>query len=714
MSAARRQALKLGLPLLAAVLSTPAAVAWAESGPKRGSSDSFSFCREQEKAGDARACWKVWLEKYRTASSEAELAYAEEHSSKPGARPAHLVLTSKPESTIVIDGQPIGSTPRDGLDVAPGEHRITFQSNGRVENRTFTLAPGEARAVAVDFDAPPAQTAAKVEPVVAAPAADLLDFCAISPRTGARKERVVVLAPSGTRALEDDAALAGVDAARLVREVFPARFALDRFHNVTTAIPAKEGWEDRESLTLGEVRAFVGEASESKDSPSTRLEREKRFLDYSLGCTDWLVVPTVTSHESKPSFTMNGSVAVFRRHGDELDRVILASETVPMLRGALAPAKESPASRATYISGLPLMRCLVGKTGTGTDTGLGLTDCGKTGEGTIEQAFGDRNESESPACEEARDEHASASAHTLATTTCEIRERSQELALAFHEDLRKLDAWLPPAHLMHAFVPATSFGRSERVRLGDAFEVRDARDRRIGFFTVARVGPGGSEGELEPTLLQRRLGDAPAGSRLERYWRAGLLLEPYISAGMLMGSGATTTVETPTSSQDFALPGPLVGGGIGLGYDISSLVGWSGTSVRASAGILTGSGLNTNLTLIPVDMWLEHALHASRRLTFSIGLGGGVQLGSVTLLSSTDEGVDPMKMSSFQYGPAGRASVHVMLTPAIGVSAEGLVRAPLNHATYTESDGKTMPPEWQSRSDSLGTIALNLGLTVGF
>ena len=712
MSAARRQAFRLGLPLLAAVLSTPAVEVRAESGSKKSASEAFSFCREQEKAGDARACWKVWLEKYRTASTEAELAYAEEHATaKPGARTAQLKLGSKPDSTLVLDGLSIGATPREGIEVAPGEHRITFRSNGRVENRTITVAAGESRAVDVDFDAPAVSALPKEVPAVAMPVAELLDFCALSPRTGAKKERVVVLAPSGTRALEEDASLAGVDAGRLVREVFPARFALDRFHNVTTAMAAKEGWEDRESLTLSEVRAFVGEASESKDSPSARLEREKRFLDYSLGCTDWLVVPTVTSHESKPSFTMNGSVAVFRRHGDDFDRATMASETVPMLRGAVAPAKESSASRPSYISGLPLMRCLVGKPGTGTDAAMGLADCGKLGEVTIEQAFGDRDESTSLACAKAHDEHTPASA--LATTTCDIRKRSQELALAFHEDLRKLDAWLPPAQLMPAFVPAMAFGRSERVRLGDAFEVRDGRDQRIGFYTVARVGPGGSEGELDPTLLQRRLGDAPAGSRLERYRRAGLVLEPYVSAAMLMGGG-TTTVETPTSSQDFDLPGPLFGGGISLGYDISSLVSWGGTSVRAGAGILTGSGLNTNLTLIPIDMWLEHALYDSRRLTLSVGLGGGVQLGSVTLLTATDDGINPMQLSSFQYGPLAKIGVHIMLTPAIGVSCEGMVRAPLNYANYTETDGQTIPPEWQSRTDSLATIAANVGLTVGF
>ena len=50
--------------------------------------EAFHTCREQEKEGDARACWRLWLKKYKTTGSEAEIAYAEDHQGPAAVKPS--------------------------------------------------------------------------------------------------------------------------------------------------------------------------------------------------------------------------------------------------------------------------------------------------------------------------------------------------------------------------------------------------------------------------------------------------------------------------------------------------------------------------------------------------------------------------------------------------------------------------------------------------
>jgi hypothetical protein len=138
------------MAVIAAVV-LPVVVAWLEplarsqEKPKTPSAAAFSSCREQEKIGDARACWAIWLQKFVSAGSEAEVAYAQEHakglqapapsSADPSQRPApsppppprpatptaaspqtipantFVSLYSSPPSLVDLDGKRIGLTP---------------------------------------------------------------------------------------------------------------------------------------------------------------------------------------------------------------------------------------------------------------------------------------------------------------------------------------------------------------------------------------------------------------------------------------------------------------------------------------------------------------------------------------------------------------------------------------------------------------------------
>ncbi|HEY3496144.1 MAG TPA: PEGA domain-containing protein, partial [Polyangiaceae bacterium] len=73
----------------------------------------------------------------------------------PEAKPANenvtLSVRSTPPSNVVVDGRPLGSTPRE-IAVSPGEHSIVFvhPSKGRKSVRV-RATPGKAAVASVEF-----------------------------------------------------------------------------------------------------------------------------------------------------------------------------------------------------------------------------------------------------------------------------------------------------------------------------------------------------------------------------------------------------------------------------------------------------------------------------------------------------------------------------------------------------------------------------------
>jgi hypothetical protein len=705
------------LAFAAVPFATPAL---AQAAPRNASSEAFSFCREQEKLGDARACWSVWLQKYRrTSSNEAETAYAEAYP----ATHARLRLTSTPSAALTLDGRPLGTTPRDGVEVAPGEHRITFVSEGRSEGRTITVGAGEVRDVDVMFDAPPipaARPADDVPPSARGPSGEVLDFCALPSKEGTRKERVVLFAPSGTSQVNDDAEVRAVDGARLVRDVFTARFATGRFHNVLASFAGKRGWEEQPSLSLAEVRAFSREArNEGRVEHDARVEREKPFIAYSLECADYVVVPSIRSHETKPkelSLGLGGALGVFRREGEWFKRIALLSATVPASADVtsdvdrVATARTEATVLPKHISAVPDPKCVPAKA-----TPEGLAACGTKGEGTVEQARGGLDERLGAVCTKARAGSTPDDERSSLSVQCEVRTRAYELARALQEDSRKVDGWHLFGVVAHRESPASfSLGRDEGVKVGDAFEVRDGRNERVAFFKAVRIGPGGAAGEQDHSLLVARSGEAPEGARVDAYPQLGLVIAPYASFALLTYSYGTTRVRSGSAFQDFTLPEAVFGGGATLGYDLSSLLGWTETYARVGAGVFVGSGLNTSATLVPLDLWFEKGFYLARRLSLAAAIGGTLQLTSVNVLTAIPPIAEDLHVASTMVGPAARLGLDVMLHPDWSLKVEAAARVPLNSASYTEADGKTVPAEWLSRDDHFATIAANLGIAKTF
>jgi len=62
-----------------------------------------------------------------------------------------LHINSNPISKVLLDGRPIGSTPKVGVSVSAGSHTVTFIKDGERKSVTVTVKAGETKVAAVKF-----------------------------------------------------------------------------------------------------------------------------------------------------------------------------------------------------------------------------------------------------------------------------------------------------------------------------------------------------------------------------------------------------------------------------------------------------------------------------------------------------------------------------------------------------------------------------------
>jgi serine/threonine-protein kinase len=73
-----------------------------------------------------------------------------------GSQMCVLNLNSLPPARVLLDGKPLGFTPKIGVVATPGEHRVVFHWDDRDKHTTVTCTRGEAKTVAVRLsDTPP-------------------------------------------------------------------------------------------------------------------------------------------------------------------------------------------------------------------------------------------------------------------------------------------------------------------------------------------------------------------------------------------------------------------------------------------------------------------------------------------------------------------------------------------------------------------------------
>ncbi len=708
----RRVAWAVGVSLAAFGVLEPSAL--SQTRAKTPSAEAFSACRDQEKVGDARACWVVWLQRFRATGSESEVAYAEEHAGGLRA-PAP---SSEPAPPSAPSSRP--STP--------------------------TPAPVSSPPVV-----PPLPAAQPAAPSTGYRPGDVFDFCALEPKKDAtkfQKQRVVLFAPAEAGQINDDPQIQKQDGGKLVRDIFTARFPLPRFNNVVTELPADAGWANHETLSLDEIQKYVGQPDPEGDPERTaRIDRERQFVAYSIGCADYVVAPAITSHKaiweerkikSKKgaeitvkalTLTLDGQLAIFKRDGTRFTRIASIKAHVPTLADTLSDAAAEAVPDVNvggvdvldtamklpdlpkYVSAVPDLTCLAGKVGR--EGVKALLSC--AGEGTAEQALGGIDERLGPVCRKAAS--ASDEDRDDLMVQCEVRARAFQLSRAFQKEARSVDGWrlfAPLASKQDS--PAISLGHDEGLKVGYAFQALDPQGERLAFYKVTDVGAGGEKGESDPSSLSLRAGDAPVGARLDEYPQLGLVITPFGTAGFVGLNSAPTVLQVGGQTVQYTLPSFVVGGGADFGWELSGLLGWTETYARVSGAFMAGSGAGTQGTFVPIDLWFEKGFYLGKLLTFETALGPTLQIVNLTVVTPSPGSTalpKDLHLSATQYGAAARAGLDLYLGPDWGARAEIFARVPLTAASYSEKDNQPMAG-FDQRSDHYATLGLNIGITRGF
>jgi serine/threonine protein kinase len=69
--------------------------------------------------------------------------------------PARLTITASAPSDVLLDGEPLGAAPIEGVRVAPGRHEVTFIQNGERNTQSLTIRSGEHKRVDARISPPP-------------------------------------------------------------------------------------------------------------------------------------------------------------------------------------------------------------------------------------------------------------------------------------------------------------------------------------------------------------------------------------------------------------------------------------------------------------------------------------------------------------------------------------------------------------------------------
>jgi serine/threonine-protein kinase len=63
-----------------------------------------------------------------------------------------LNINSIPASNVILDGRPMGTTPKIGVSVSSGRHTVVFVLEGKRASKSVTVAAGASQTVAHRFN----------------------------------------------------------------------------------------------------------------------------------------------------------------------------------------------------------------------------------------------------------------------------------------------------------------------------------------------------------------------------------------------------------------------------------------------------------------------------------------------------------------------------------------------------------------------------------
>lgn len=578
----------------------------------------------------------------------------------------------------------------------------------------------------------------------------VLDLCTLgtaSDGTSSVRQRALVFGPAGFERLELDPALAQSDAARHAREAFIAGLPLDRMYQVVTTIAPDPTWLTRERLSVAEISRHALESNTPAIvGGADRAAQERALAAYSAGCADWVFIPVIDSaswswqwfdpptnklallHDGPlappdgthplmrgsammlPDIELTARVGAYHREGDSFVRVAVVNggstndvgmpdyppvdwgHGVPNFLSAIPDASCTP---TTPRDGAPGFSC------------RGVLDGNYISRGKNEFSLG--------VCT------ARNSNNPDVWIACITRLEAEKVAGGAQRKLRKI----PGINLFdelsqHAGRPAIRLGRHEGVKVGYGFYVPDEHGGIRAYFKVTKAGPGGPDGQFDPSILRNRYGATPIGARVYEYPQSNLYLAPRLEGGLLMGMSAPTTITTgPLAGQTIAFPSWAAGVSLGAAWDFSGTVGSPEWRTMAEVHALAGATSSARVGLLLID-WpsIEKGVYVGPRLKAfaSLSLAWGwvwASANEAATASIDNTGASVSVGGDYSkgrmIGASGTLGVEYMINPDRLLRLDVSWRA---HGAVELSTSEHMQ-ELAPRGDHYNAVLLRLGLEIG-
>lgn len=482
-----------------------------------------------------------------------------------------------------------------------------------------------------------------------------MDFCALEPKPdddAYQIQRVIMLDvaedPSLEKGPELELVQRGDKVEKVPRTIFQQIIPHEHAREVLfTVFPMK-----RHHLIL--AKATPDAVLASKQPLELDRAREMlaadRFASYSVGCTDWLVAPSMSRREAQwtqvkrqktvvdaqgvsqqveydawdLSVKFDLRMEIYRRDGEQLVHHATIEGSNGGLRAvtnqdAQAMAAGSwPEIQGSVSVGLPF-DCPLPAEGA---TSVGFSTCGGVSIKLMvdgPSAMG-RGQKSGPYCANLDDSVSRGEEGMRDVAKCVLRQQVENATQEIQLEAKKVCGWRLYSELVA--VPGgkkrgVSMGRHEGARRGDYYIARKSgssanaqcvEGKEIGFARITKLGPGGEEGEASPSVVAFRAGNAPVGTHMTEYAMHGarLGLEPKVGFVFVKGDLQST----------------VVGGAVlRLGYDLSRFIPvfdevWSVGGI----GYLRGANRETYVTY---DVGIELDQYVLKRWAVFAGLGAG-------------------------------------------------------------------------------------------
>jgi len=534
-----------------------------------------------------------------------------------------------------------------------------------------------------------------------------LDFCAHRPRGGSEEyetQRVVVLnafvsesseperelGPSGELIATHDS-FTQVRAGELARQVIMQGLPLPRLLVAFARKTATAALLGQNRLSLAEARTAAGDDD---------------FVGYSLGCSDWLMIPsiergavvwsrvekektvlvnnktqTVKYMAWSASSSWNVKVRVLKRTGGNFElATTLDGSPGGLAQAAAAIARDGGENMAfhRYASTWPTAECVIGEPVDGQPGNLASCRAVEP-----ELTFELPPTPPDAAC--GSDDSVNGGERAMAAVArCNALESGRQAVNLLNLGEKRF--WAIHSSLARRGPELViSSGHADGVHRGDYYVARDAGERDLGFARVTLVGAGGKDA---PSVLKFKSGGAPVGTQMYEYALMGVQFGLRPSTAMLFSHGDLSSTVA-------------FGGGATVGYDLTRRLAWfDEVWARANFGYLYAA---SDERLITFDLGLDGTTYFGGGLAGVIGAGFSVWFPTI---ERTDASMSKaLEYSGRSVGGVARVGLEYSFSPdwCVSLGADG--RMGLSKAEL-ESDVSSLKYDAGSLLAASGSLAL--------